>query len=41
MILKSFLLGNPLSLCMKIINSVVVVGLYYGFMTTLSLDIFF
>nr|YP_009757904.1 Ycf1 [Eurystyles cotyledon]QIM61314.1 Ycf1 [Eurystyles cotyledon] len=37
MILKSFLLGNPLSLCMKIINSVVVVGLYYGFMTTLSL----
>nr|YP_009755462.1 Ycf1 [Sinomenium acutum]QIP53864.1 Ycf1 [Sinomenium acutum] len=30
MILKSFLLGNPL--CMKIINSVVVVGFYYGFM---------
>nr|YP_010407290.1 hypothetical chloroplast RF19 [Spiranthes sinensis]URF20180.1 hypothetical chloroplast RF19 [Spiranthes sinensis] len=37
MILKSFLLGNPLSLCMKIINSVVVVGLYYGFLTTLSI----
>nr|YP_010998595.1 Ycf1 protein [Specklinia grobyi]WPM86754.1 Ycf1 protein [Specklinia grobyi] len=37
MILKSFLLGNPLSLCMKIINSVVVVGLYYGFMTTFSI----
>nr|YP_009234698.1 hypothetical chloroplast RF1 [Meliosma aff. cuneifolia Moore 333]ADD30908.1 putative RF1 protein [Meliosma aff. cuneifolia Moore 333]AMD08416.1 hypothetical chloroplast RF1 [Meliosma aff. cuneifolia Moore 333] len=34
MILKSFLLGNLLSLCMKIINSVVVVGLYYGFLTT-------
>nr|YP_010451016.1 Ycf1 protein [Eleutharrhena macrocarpa]UTV00797.1 Ycf1 protein [Eleutharrhena macrocarpa] len=34
MILKSFLLGNPL--CMKIINSVVVVGFYYGFMTTFS-----
>nr|YP_009129752.1 Ycf1 [Masdevallia picturata]AID52147.1 Ycf1 [Masdevallia picturata] len=37
MIFKSFLLGNPLSLCMKIINSVVVVGLYYGFMTTFSI----
>nr|YP_009579796.1 hypothetical chloroplast RF1 [Holcoglossum nujiangense]QBK40346.1 hypothetical chloroplast RF1 [Holcoglossum nujiangense] len=37
MILKSFLLGNPLSLCMKIINSVVVIGLYYGFMTTFSI----
>nr|WRO37308.1 Ycf1 protein [Amorphophallus kachinensis]WRO37320.1 Ycf1 protein [Amorphophallus kachinensis] len=34
MILKNFLLGNPLSLCMKIMNSVVIVGLYYGFMTT-------
>nr|YP_009967304.1 Ycf1 [Anthurium huixtlense]QIP53359.1 Ycf1 [Anthurium huixtlense] len=37
MILKIFLLGNPLSLCMKIINSVVIVGLYYGFMTTFSM----
>nr|YP_010508338.1 hypothetical protein RF1 [Hemipilia yajiangensis]UXG56928.1 hypothetical protein RF1 [Hemipilia yajiangensis] len=37
MILKSFLLGNPFSLCMKIINSVVVVGLYYGFLTTFSI----
>nr|UEV85728.1 hypothetical chloroplast RF1 [Eschscholzia californica] len=37
MILKSFLLGNLLSLCMKIINSVVVVGLYYGFLTTFSI----
>nr|YP_010486603.1 hypothetical chloroplast RF1 [Renanthera coccinea]UWI53754.1 hypothetical chloroplast RF1 [Renanthera coccinea] len=37
MILKSFLLGNPLSLCIKIINSVVVIGLYYGFMTTFSI----
>nr|QFV18369.1 hypothetical chloroplast RF1 [Dichocarpum sutchuenense] len=37
MILKYFLLGNLLSLCMKIINSVVVVGLYYGFMTTFSI----
>nr|YP_010723244.1 Ycf1 protein [Chasmanthe floribunda]WDW26614.1 Ycf1 protein [Chasmanthe floribunda] len=37
MILKSFLLGNLLSLCMKIINSVVGVGLYYGFMTTFSI----
>nr|YP_010121228.1 Ycf1 protein [Iris uniflora]QRC77843.1 Ycf1 protein [Iris uniflora]UYF21505.1 hypothetical protein RF1 [Iris ruthenica]UYF21592.1 hypothetical protein RF1 [Iris ruthenica] len=37
MILKSFPLGNLLSLCIKIINSVVVVGLYYGFMTTFSI----
>nr|YP_009687533.1 hypothetical chloroplast RF19 [Astrocaryum aculeatum]QDW76281.1 hypothetical chloroplast RF19 [Astrocaryum aculeatum] len=37
MILKSFLLGNLLSLCMKIINSVVVGGLYYGFLTTFSI----
>uniref|UniRef100_UPI0030FF0705 hypothetical protein RF1 n=1 Tax=Verhuellia lunaria TaxID=447313 RepID=UPI0030FF0705 len=37
MILKSFLLGNLLSLCMKIINSVVVVGFYYGFLTTFSI----
>nr|QHN54992.1 Ycf1 [Anchomanes hookeri]QHN55004.1 Ycf1 [Anchomanes hookeri] len=35
MILTFFLLGN--SLCMKIINSVVIVGLYYGFMTTFSI----
>ena len=37
MILKSFLLGNLVSLCMKIINSIVVVGLYYGFLTTFSI----
>nr|YP_007476106.1 hypothetical chloroplast RF19 [Dasypogon bromeliifolius]AGE93171.1 hypothetical chloroplast RF19 [Dasypogon bromeliifolius] len=37
MILKSFLLGNLLSLCTKILNSVVVVGLYYGFLTTFSI----
>ncbi|KAF8006030.1 hypothetical protein BT93_K0349 [Corymbia citriodora subsp. variegata] len=37
MILKSFPLGNPVSLCMKIINSVVMVGLYYGFLTTFSI----
>nr|QZZ24297.1 hypothetical protein RF1 [Bupleurum yunnanense] len=37
MILKSFLLGNLVSLCMKIINSVVVVGLYSGFLTTFSI----
>nr|YP_010636552.1 hypothetical chloroplast RF19 [Saxifraga angustata]WBQ49024.1 hypothetical chloroplast RF19 [Saxifraga angustata] len=37
MILKSFLLGNLVALCMKIINSVVVVGLYYGFLTTFSI----
>nr|YP_009469397.1 hypothetical chloroplast RF1 [Byrsonima crassifolia]AVD96623.1 hypothetical chloroplast RF1 [Byrsonima crassifolia] len=37
MIFKSFILGNLGSLCMKIINSVVVVGLYYGFLTTFSM----
>nr|QFQ43741.1 hypothetical chloroplast RF1 [Medinilla lanceata] len=37
MILKSFLLGNLVSLCMKIINSVVMVGLYYGFLATFSI----
>nr|QBC72186.1 hypothetical protein RF1 [Limeum africanum] len=37
MIFQSFLLGNLVSLCMKIINSVVVVGLYYGFLTTFSM----
>ncbi|XP_051145777.1 uncharacterized mitochondrial protein AtMg00370-like [Andrographis paniculata] len=37
MIFQSFLLGNLVSLCTKIINSVVVVGLYYGFLTTFSI----
>nr|QWQ50342.1 hypothetical chloroplast RF1 [Ricinus communis]QWQ50597.1 hypothetical chloroplast RF1 [Ricinus communis]QWQ50937.1 hypothetical chloroplast RF1 [Ricinus communis]QWQ51277.1 hypothetical chloroplast RF1 [Ricinus communis] len=37
MIFKSFILGNLVSLCMKIINLVVVVGLYYGFLTTFSM----
>nr|YP_009993634.1 hypothetical chloroplast RF19 [Gonystylus affinis]YP_009993655.1 hypothetical chloroplast RF19 [Gonystylus affinis]QNO35384.1 hypothetical chloroplast RF19 [Gonystylus affinis]QNO35405.1 hypothetical chloroplast RF19 [Gonystylus affinis] len=37
MILKSFIPGDLISLCMKIINSVVVVGLYYGFLTTFSI----
>nr|QWE50447.1 Ycf1 protein [Rourea microphylla] len=37
MILKSFILGNLVSFSMKIINSVVVVGLYYGFLTTFSI----
>ena len=37
MIFQSFIPGNLVSLCMKIINSVVVVGLYYGFLTTFSM----
>nr|QVX31136.1 Ycf1 [Sesbania drummondii] len=37
MIFQSFILDNLVSLCLKIINSVVVVGLYYGFLTTLSM----
>nr|QXO88296.1 Ycf1 [Hoya megalaster]QXO88318.1 Ycf1 [Hoya megalaster] len=37
MIFKFFPLGNLGSLCMKIINSVVVVGLYYGFLITFSI----
>nr|YP_010931647.1 hypothetical chloroplast RF1 [Lindernia crustacea]WKN51522.1 hypothetical chloroplast RF1 [Lindernia crustacea] len=37
MIFQPFLLGNLISLSMKITNSVVVVGLYYGFLTTFSI----
>nr|YP_010468567.1 Ycf1 protein [Parietaria mauritanica]UVF31677.1 Ycf1 protein [Parietaria mauritanica] len=37
MIFQSFILSNLVSLCIKIINSVVVVGLYYGFLTTFSI----
>nr|YP_010389217.1 hypothetical chloroplast RF1 [Allophylus viridis]UPQ44538.1 hypothetical chloroplast RF1 [Allophylus viridis] len=37
MIFQSFILGNLVSLCVKIINSAVVVGLYYGFLTTFSI----
>nr|QKV48134.1 hypothetical protein RF1 [Risleya atropurpurea] len=37
MIFKSFILYNPLSLCMKIINLAIVVGFYYGFLTTFSI----
>nr|QFG71100.1 Ycf1 protein [Mammillaria supertexta] len=37
MILQSFQLGNLASLYMRIINSVVVVGLYYGFLSTFSI----
>nr|QFV17859.1 hypothetical chloroplast RF1 [Ranunculus sceleratus] len=37
MILKYFILDNLVSSCMKIINSVIVVGLYYGFLTTFSI----
>ncbi|TYG59502.1 hypothetical protein ES288_D08G307900v1 [Gossypium darwinii] len=39
MILKSFISGNLISLCMTIINSVVMVRLYYGFLTTLSISL--
>nr|UXL83936.1 hypothetical protein Ycf1 [Dermatophyllum secundiflorum] len=37
MIFQSFILDNLVSLCMKIMNSVIVVGLYYGFLTTFSI----
>ncbi|KAK8317338.1 hypothetical protein V6Z12_A13G104300 [Gossypium hirsutum] len=37
-ILKSFIPGNLISLYMTIINSVVMVRLYYGFLTTLSIE---
>nr|QNH92045.1 hypothetical chloroplast RF19 [Ammopiptanthus mongolicus] len=33
----TLILDNLVSLCMKIMNSVVVVGLYYGFLTTFSI----
>lgn len=37
MIFQSFILDNLVYLCMKIMNSVVVVGLYYGFLSTFSI----
>nr|AUD56451.1 Ycf1 [Brasenia schreberi]QYA17726.1 hypothetical chloroplast RF19 [Brasenia schreberi] len=37
MIFQCSLLGNPLLLWMNIVNSVVMVGLYYGFLTTFSI----
>nr|YP_010891104.1 Ycf1 [Erythrina sandwicensis]WJK72554.1 Ycf1 [Erythrina sandwicensis] len=37
MIFQSFILDNLVFLCMKIINSIIVVGLYYGFITTFSI----
>lgn len=37
MIFQSFILDNLVYLCMKIMNSIVVVGLYYGFLTTFSI----
>nr|WIL95975.1 hypothetical chloroplast RF19 [Caragana tibetica] len=37
MIYRSFILGSLVSLCLKIVNSVVVVGLYYGFLTTFAI----
>nr|WHS26050.1 Ycf1 protein [Euphorbia nutans] len=37
MIFQSFILRNLVDFCMKILNSVVVVGLYYGFLTTFSM----
>nr|YP_010513695.1 hypothetical protein Ycf1 [Cratylia mollis]UXL85266.1 hypothetical protein Ycf1 [Cratylia mollis] len=37
MIFQSFLLDNLISLCMKIMNSLVLIGLYYGFLTTFSI----
>nr|UVF31087.1 Ycf1 protein [Genista tridentata subsp. tridentata] len=36
MFFQPFILDNRVSLCMKIMNSLVVVGLYYGFLTTFS-----
>nr|YP_009680772.1 hypothetical protein Ycf1 [Kummerowia striata]AYA54506.1 hypothetical protein Ycf1 [Kummerowia striata] len=37
MIFQSFIGDNIVFLCMKIINSIVVMGLYYGFLTTFSI----
>nr|YP_010415739.1 hypothetical protein RF1 [Campylotropis delavayi]USC52699.1 hypothetical protein RF1 [Campylotropis delavayi] len=37
MIFQSFIGDNLVFLCMKIINSIVVIGLYYGFLTTFSI----
>nr|YP_010513605.1 hypothetical protein Ycf1 [Macropsychanthus marginatus]UXL85176.1 hypothetical protein Ycf1 [Macropsychanthus marginatus] len=37
MIFQSVLLHNLISLCMKLMNSLVLIGLYYGFLTTFSI----
>ena len=37
LILTCFILENLVFLCIKIMNSIVVVGLYYRFMTTFSI----
>ncbi|RYR17841.1 hypothetical protein Ahy_B03g062516 [Arachis hypogaea] len=37
MIFQSFILSNLVYLCMKIMNSVVVVGLYYEFLSIFSI----
>lgn len=41
MIFKFFLLGNLLYLCMKIINLVVLVGFYYGFLIIFFIGFFY
>lgn len=37
MIFQSFILSNLVSLCVKIINSVIMVKLYYEYMTTFKI----
>ncbi|RYR76317.1 hypothetical protein Ahy_A01g000916 isoform B [Arachis hypogaea] len=37
MIFQSFILDNLVYLCMKIMNSIGMVGLYYGFLSTFSI----
>nr|YP_009634430.1 Ycf1 protein [Jasminum polyanthum]YP_009634442.1 Ycf1 protein [Jasminum polyanthum]QBS49383.1 Ycf1 protein [Jasminum polyanthum]QBS49384.1 Ycf1 protein [Jasminum polyanthum] len=39
MLFPLFLRSNLVSLCIQIVNSVVVVGLYYGFLTTFSIGL--
>lgn len=37
MIYQSFILDRLVALCLKILNSAIVMGLYYGFLTTFSI----
>ncbi|RYR11466.1 hypothetical protein Ahy_B04g068988 [Arachis hypogaea] len=39
MIFQSFTLDNLIYLCMKIMNSIIVVGLYYEFRSTFSIGL--
>jgi len=38
MIYQSFILDRSIALCLKILNSAIIMGLYYGFLTTFFIE---